>query len=57
MALREWLDKCRRKRNELEYERAGVVSEREATELVEFCRELRASVLDWLKKSHPPLCP
>jgi hypothetical protein len=53
----DYLDKCRRKRNELEYERAGVVSESEATELVEFCRELRTSVLDWMKKAHPPLCP
>jgi hypothetical protein len=53
----DYLDNCRRKRNELEYERAGVVSEREAGELVEFCRELRTSVLDWLKRAHPPLCP
>ena len=52
-----YLDTCRRKRNELEYERAGVVSEGEATELVEFCRKLRTAVLEWLKKVHPTLCP
>ena len=53
----DYLDTCRRKRNTAEYDRAGVATEQDATELVEFCEELRQSVLDWLTQNHPALLP
>jgi len=36
---------------------AGVATERDASELVDFVKELRDDVLDWLKKHHPALAP
>jgi hypothetical protein len=53
----DYLDTCRRKRNTAEYDRAGVATEQDAIELVEFCEELRAAVLAWLKQEHPNLVP
>lgn len=53
----DYLETCRRKRNIAEYDRAGVITEQEATELVTFCRELRQEVLDWLHQTHPKLAP
>lgn len=53
----DYLDSCRIKRNTVEYDMAGRTSPEEATELIEFCNELRADVLDWLRKNHPNLAP
>jgi hypothetical protein len=53
----DYLETCRRKRNTAEYDRAGVATEQDATELVEFCEELRQEVMDWLKQHHPTLAP
>lgn len=47
----DYLDTCRKKRNETEYDFAGNVSEDEVEELLSFCQELRAEVLTWLKKN------
>jgi hypothetical protein len=52
-----YLDSCRLKRNTVEYERVGVVSEGEASELIGFVGELREAVLTWLKEEHPELAP
>lgn len=49
------LDAFRRKRNLSDYERAGLVSEQEAKEMVTLARQLRKDVLDWLRKNHPAL--
>ena len=49
------LDKFRKKRNISDYEIAGAVSEGEAKEMVRMARELRRSVEEWLKKTHPGL--
>jgi hypothetical protein len=46
----DYLDACRKKRNETEYDFAGNVSEEEAQELIEFCFELEIEVSAWLKK-------
>ena len=48
-------DRMRKKRNIAGYERAGVVSEREAREMYELAAGLRDDVLAWLKKEHAPL--
>ncbi len=53
----DYLDKCRMKRNEVEYDTAGGVSATEATELREFAGEMRSEVLAWLKQHHPDLAP
>lgn len=47
----DYLDTCRKKRNETEYDLAGTVSEDEVTELFEFCQELKVEVVAWLKKN------
>jgi hypothetical protein len=49
------LDKFRKKRNITGYERAGVVSEQEAKEMVALAKDLRDGVIAWLKKNHPEL--
>jgi hypothetical protein len=53
----DYLETCRRKRNIVEYDRVGVVTEQDASELADFCKELRQEVLAWLNKNHPELAP
>jgi hypothetical protein len=53
----DYLETCRTKRNTAEYEMAGVATEKDASGLVDFVKELRADVLDWLVKHHPALTP
>lgn len=53
----DYLETCRRKRNIVEYDRAGVVTDQDASELAAFCKELRQEVLTWLDKNHPQLAP
>jgi hypothetical protein len=53
----DYLETCRRKRNIVEYDRVGVVTEKDASELAAFCKELRQEVLAWLNKNHPELAP
>jgi hypothetical protein len=53
----DYLETCRRKRNIAEYDRVGVVTEQDASELAAFCKELRQEVLAWLNKNHPELAP
>ena len=48
-----YLDVCRAKRNILEYDSIGGVTENDADELIEFVRELKDEVETWLKKEHP----
>ncbi len=48
----DYLDTCRKKRNETEYDFTGNVSEDEVEELMKFCKELKSDVLSWLKKYH-----
>ena len=51
----DYLDACRKKRNETEYDFAGSIGEDEALELIEFCEELKDEVEIWLKKNHKTL--
>ena len=51
----DYLDSCRSKRNTVEYDTAGAATHEEAKELVEFSKEFRQDVLDWLKQTHPDL--
>lgn len=47
------LDRFRKKRNQSDYERAGAVSEREASEMVQLATDLRQVVAEWLGENHP----
>lgn len=51
----DYLDVCRKKRNETEYDFAGNISEDEVEELLNFCTELKTEVFAWLKKNHKNL--
>ena len=48
-------EQFRKKRNNGGYERAGLVSDLEAHEMIGLARSLRASVEQWLRKNHPAL--
>ena len=50
-----YLDRCRRKRNEISYDTAGLVSDTEATEIVSTVEEFRQTVGRWIAKAHPQL--
>jgi len=49
------LDAFRKKRNVGDYEQAGLITEREAGEMVALARQLRKQVEDWLRTNHPAL--
>ena len=51
----EYLDSCRSKRNIVEYDYVGGVTGHDADELIEFVKELKADVFDWLNRHHPEL--
>jgi hypothetical protein len=48
-------DKFRKKRNIGEYERAGLVSDQEAEEMIALAKRLRKTVEEWLYVQHPEL--
>ena len=50
-----YLDSCRSKRNIVEYDYVGGVTGHDADELIEFVKELKADVLEWLNNNHPEL--
>ena len=51
----EYLNSCRSKRNIVEYDYIGGVTGHDADELIEFVKELKAYVLEWLNNNHPEL--
>lgn len=56
-ALVAQLDAYRKKRNIGDYERAGSVSQTEASEMAVLARRLRRQVEAWLRRNHPELMP
>ena len=50
-----YLDACRAKRNVVEYDYVGGVTDDDANELIEFVKELKAEVEIWLEQKHPEL--
>ena len=52
-----YLDACRMKRNTLEYDVAGVTTQADANELLDYVQELRDTVIDWLRDHRPDLLP
>lgn len=54
-AIIDQLDKFREKRNISDYERAGLVTEQEAEEMIALAKQLRADVEQWLRAHYPNL--
>jgi hypothetical protein len=52
----EYLNACRVKRNQAEYDRVGVVSQAEAAELIGFVKELDSLVRVWLQLNYREFC-
>lgn len=52
-----YLDACRIKRHAAEYDHAGVATQDEASELVDYTQEFLGDVLVWLRQHHPQLLP
>ena len=50
-----YLDTCRIKRNQVEYDAAGGATAADADELLGFAIALRRDVVTWLKTKHPEL--
>ena len=50
-----YLDACRTKRNVVEYDYIGGVTENDANELIEFVKDLKDEVETWLEEKHPEL--
>lgn len=53
----DYLDACRKKRNETEYDIAGTVSADEVKELLDFCKELKKEAMGWLRQQRKDLLP
>ena len=49
------LDGFRKMRNVSDYERAGVVSEQAAEELLTLAKQLQKIVIEWLQSKYPEL--
>ena len=54
-AIIDQLDKFREKRNISDYERAGLVTEQEAEEMIALAKQLRADVEQWLRAHYTNL--
>ncbi len=53
----EYLENCRKKRNIVEYEYVGAVTDDDVVELTEFLQELKRNVEEWLMRHHSDLLP
>lgn len=51
--LAKYFEVCRRKRNEIDYDRAFVASDADADEIVRRAGELRTAVERWIAVTHP----
>ncbi len=55
--LVQYFQTCRAKRNVIEYDRAGEVSQEEVAKLLDAAKQLRKWALHWTKTQHPNLAP
>lgn len=53
----DYLERCRRMRNTVEYDYVGGATREDAEELICFSHKLRREVLAWLQAKHPNLVP
>lgn len=52
--LADYFNRCRRKRNVIDYDDAYIATETEAQEIVEKAKEFFNMVERWIAKNHPP---
>ena len=52
-----YLSKCSTQRHQSLYDRAGVVTEQDAKDLLDTAHQLREEVLRWFRANHPSLLP
>jgi len=55
--LADYFERCRRKRNNIQYDQVNVATKSETEELYKESLEFRTAVLDWLSNNHPKLTP
>ncbi len=55
--LAEYFQACRTKRNIVEYDRAGEISQEEVVKLLDAARQFRKWAVGWIKTKHPDLTP
>ncbi len=55
VALADYFETCRRKRNVIDYMTSSVATDTEAEEIVEHANEFRAVVEMWVQVAHPSL--
>ncbi len=53
--LCDYFDTCRRKRNDIDYDFADVVTDTELTEILGEVSNYRALIEEWIKENHPKL--
>jgi uncharacterized protein (UPF0332 family) len=53
----DYLDACRSKRHKVEYDQVGLITQDEAKELLNYVKELKLTVMNWLVKSHKDIAP
>lgn len=53
----DYLERCGRMRNTVEYDYVGGATPEDAAELIQFSHGLRGEILVWLKTKHPGLAP
>jgi len=51
----DYFDRCRRKRNAIDYDDAFVATETEATEIISKAKEFIEVIEQWIAKNHPSL--
>lgn len=51
----DYFDRCRRKRNVIDYDDAFVATETEATEILKKAKEFAVAVEEWITRNHPSL--
>lgn len=56
-ALLDQFEAFRKKRNLGNYERAGTISDQEATAMIDLARRLRTTVETWIRTNHRKLAP
>ena len=57
MSLKQWLNNgWLRTHKTSKNDYVGAVTENDVNEIIEFTKELKSNVYDWLKRQHPELC-
>jgi hypothetical protein len=52
-----FFDACRRKRNQVDYDRAHIISDSESLEITERAAEFFGIAVEWIRLNHPEMLP